>query len=128
MYEVSPDFGMMTQAWNIYGVAVTITGHFFGIRPRAYEKVIYVSPRLPSQWNDVSLENVKAGDNSFSLAIHKKAGYREYQIKQTREDWTIIIDVRNSKRVLVDDKEPENGQMIGGELRITGPDHSIKIF
>ncbi len=45
MYEVSPDFGMITQAWNIYGVAVTITGHFFGIRPRAYEKTIYVSPQ-----------------------------------------------------------------------------------
>jgi glycogen debranching enzyme len=128
MYEVSPDFGMMTQAWNIYGVAVTITGHFFGIQPRAYEKSIHVSPRLPSQWNNVSLENVKIGDNLFSLSIQKKAGYRQYQIRQTRKDWTIIIDVRNSKKVLVDEKEPENGQMTGGELKITGPDHIVKIF
>ena len=128
MYEVSPDFGMVTQAWNIYGVAVTITGHFFGIQPRAYEKAIYVSPRLPSQWNEVSLENVKVGDNIFSLAIHKKADLREYHIKQTQKDWTTIIDVRNSKRVLVDDKQPEKGQMIGGELRISGPEHTVKIF
>lgn len=119
---------MVTQAWNIYGVAVTITGHFFGIQPRAFEKAIYVSPRLPSQWNDVALENVRIGDNSFSLAIHKKSDHREYEIKQTRKDWTIIIDVRNSIRVLVDEKEPENGHMIGGELRISGPDHTVKIF
>jgi hypothetical protein len=128
MYEVSPDFGMMTQAWNIYGVAVTITEHFFGIRPRAYEKTIYVSPRLPSQWNDASLDHVKIGDNSFSLAISKKADHREYQIKQTRQDWTIIIDVKESKKVLVDDKAPGNGQIVNGELKVSGPDHKVEIF
>lgn len=128
MYEVSPDFGMVTQAWNIYGVAVTITEHFFGIRPVAYEKKILVSPRLPAQWSEVSLDNVKVGDNSFSLAIRKKPDHTEYHIRQTRGDWTIIVDVRNSKRVLMDNKEPEKGTMIGGELKISGADHSVKIF
>ncbi len=128
MYEVSPDFGMMTQAWNIYGVAVTLTGHLFGIQPRAYDKTIYVSPRLPSRWKDVSIANVKAGNNSFSLAIHIKGDHKEYQISQTHEDWVIIIDVRNTKKVLVDDREPGKDLMSGGELKITGKEHTVKIF
>ncbi|HMQ91390.1 MAG TPA: hypothetical protein PKB07_27505, partial [Flavilitoribacter sp.] len=33
IYEVSPDFGMMTQAWTIYSFAVPIVQQFFGIRP-----------------------------------------------------------------------------------------------
>ncbi|MCB0375975.1 MAG: glycogen debranching protein, partial [Sinomicrobium sp.] len=35
MYEVSPDYGMMTQAWNIYGFAIPIVQQFFGIKPQA---------------------------------------------------------------------------------------------
>jgi glycogen debranching enzyme len=128
MYEVSPDFGMMTQAWNIYGVAVTITGHFFGIQPRAYEKAIFISPHLPTKWDNVSLDNVKIGENSFCLAIQKRADHREYHVRQTQKDWTVIIDVGNSKKVLVDGKETAIGQMTGGELKITGPDHIVKIY
>ena len=32
IYEVSPDFGMMTQAWNLYSYAIPIVGQFFGIQ------------------------------------------------------------------------------------------------
>ena len=31
MYEVSPDYGMMTQAWNIYSFAIPIVQQFFGV-------------------------------------------------------------------------------------------------
>lgn len=68
MYEVSPDFGMMTQAWNIYGVAVPIVKNFFGIQPKAYERTVYLSPHLPTDWKDASIAKVKVGDNSISLA------------------------------------------------------------
>ena len=80
------------------------------------------------KWNEVALENIKVGDNSFSLVIHRKSDHMEYHIGQTREDWTILIDVRNSKKVLVNDKEPEKELMIGGELKISGQDHIVKIF
>jgi hypothetical protein len=32
------------------------------------------------------------------------------------------------KKVLVDDKEPGKGLMMGGELKITGREHLVKIF
>ena len=43
MYEVSPDYGMMTQAWNIYSFAVPIVQQHFGIQPQAQNKKDYHS-------------------------------------------------------------------------------------
>ena len=59
MYEVSPDFGMVVQAWNNYGVDVPIIDHFFGIKPDAYKKSISISPNMPSDWKDASIDNVR---------------------------------------------------------------------
>ena len=42
MYEVSPDYGMVVQALNIYSFAVPIVHQFFGIRPMASKKEICV--------------------------------------------------------------------------------------
>jgi hypothetical protein len=105
MYEVSPDFGMMTQAWNSYGVAVPIINYFFGIHPAAAEKTITLSPRMPLQWKEATVENVKVGDNALSLTVSQKADYKEYSIQQTHADWTVVVDIKGAKKVMVDDKE-----------------------
>ena len=46
MYEVSPDYGMMTQAWNVYAYGEPIVKQFFGIQPQAYNKQLKLSPSL----------------------------------------------------------------------------------
>ena len=51
MYEVSPDYGMITQAWTIYGYAISIVEQFFGIQPDGATKTIYINPQMPSSWN-----------------------------------------------------------------------------
>ena len=48
IYEVSPDFGMMAQAWNIYSFGEPLIKQLFGIKPHACDKEIYVTPLLPS--------------------------------------------------------------------------------
>ena len=45
MYEVSPDFGMVTQAWNNYAVAVPIVHYYFGVTPLAHQKKMIFSPK-----------------------------------------------------------------------------------
>ena len=127
MYEVSPDFGMMTQAWNIYGVAVPIVHYFFGIQPKAFEKSIYLSPHLPGEWKDVSLDNVKVGDNSVSLAISVKDDHTEYRIQQLLADWTIVVDVKNAKKVMVNDQEIDL-KTINDQLRLNGKENVLKIY
>jgi glycogen debranching enzyme len=128
MYEVSPDFGMMTQAWNIYGVAVPIVNHFFGIQPKANKKSIYISPSLPSQWNDVSIENVKVGDNLLSLSISQKDDHKEYHIQQSLADWTVFIDVKKAKKIMIDDKEIDRKTISNDLLKLNGKEALVSIY
>ncbi len=87
MYEVSPDFGMMTQAWNIFGFAVPIVEQFFGIQPRADLHEITIAPRMPSTWKEAHIENVEIGDNRIS--VHYVQG-QKLKVNQTK-DWKIIL-------------------------------------
>jgi hypothetical protein len=128
MYEVSPDFGMMTQAWNIYGVAVPIVQHFFGIKPKAYERTVYLSPHLPTDWKDASIAKVKVGDNSISLAISIKEDHTEYRIQQSLEDWTTVVDVRTAKKVLVNNQEIDLKSLATGLLSLNGSENVVTIY
>jgi glycogen debranching enzyme len=128
MYEVSPDFGMMVQAWNGYGVDVPVINHFFGIKPKAYEKSIYISPCMPLDWKDASIDNVRVGDNLFSLAISQKSDHKEYSIRQTLADWTVIVDVKNSKKVIVNNKEIEPETIAQNRLMLNGQDIKVLIY
>jgi len=128
MYEVSPDFGMITQAWNIYGVAVPIVKQFFGIQPMAYEKRISISPNLPSSWNEASIEHVKVGDNSVSISINRKGDHQEYRIQQTVSDWTIIFNVGNPKNVIVNGKEVDLKSIKNKAITLTGQENIVQIY
>jgi glycogen debranching enzyme len=128
MYEVSPDFGMITQAWNIYGVAVPIINHFFGIHPRAYEKSISISPNLPRHWTDVSIENVKVGDNTISLSIAVKDDHTEYYIQQTYDDWHVLVDVKKARRLLVNGKEADLNRVSDRTIKLNGREIVLSIY
>lgn len=128
MYEVSPDFGMMTQAWNIYGVAVPLVNYIFGIQPKAFDESVYLSPQLPASWKDASIENVKIGANSLSLTINLKNDYKEYRISQTIADWNIFVDVKKAKKILVNDKEVAIKSISNNSLKISGKELVVKIY
>jgi hypothetical protein len=128
MYEVSPDFGMITQAWNIYGVAVPIINYFFGIQPRAYEQTISISPNLPASWNDVSIERVKIGDNYLNLAIRKTPEYKEYTIHQTLPLWNLVVDIKNASRVIVNGNEINLKSLELNILKLNGAENQILIY
>jgi hypothetical protein len=128
MYEVSPDFGMITQAWNIYGVAVPIVNHFFGIEPDAPERTIYLSPNFPSEWKEASLENVRVGDNSFSVLFNQKDGHTEYVISQTRAEWSVIFHAKGAKKVIVNGEEVTPETLKGDKLTMTGAKNVLKIY
>lgn len=128
MYEVSPDFGMVTQAWNIYGVAVPIIQHFFGIVPQAYNKTIFLSPSMPASWKEAAIDRVKVGNNSLSLKVTQKEDHVEYRIQQTQPDWTIKFDVTTSKKILVNNNQVDNEAIIDGVLTLTGSEILLKIY
>ena len=93
IYEVSPDYGMFTQAWNLYSYAVPIVTQFFGIKPDAGNKVIYIRPQMPSNWEEASIQKVIIGDNEISMSYVDKSGVRSIEVSQTQSKWGISIEI-----------------------------------
>lgn len=108
MYEVSPDYGMMAQAWNIYAYAVPIVQQFFGIRPMAQNKMVIIKPQMPDDWDNAKLENVKVADNVISVTYQKEASNLRVAITQTNPDWTIqLVLPKNDYVVINGDSTPK---------------------
>lgn len=128
MYEVSPDFGMINQAWNIYGVATPIINHFFGIQPKAYEKSITLSPNLPKHWNDVSIKNVKVGDNQLDISLVQKDDHWEYHLHQTQANWNLLVSVKGAKKVFVNGQETDLKTIENNILKVNGDEVKILIY
>ena len=126
LYEVSPDYGMITQAWTIYSVAYPIVNQFFGVKPMAHTKKVVIHPDMPSGWNEASLANLPVGDNSISIA---RSG-NNWQIDQIANDWTIVLKVPDSF-----EKVSVNGDIItpvsnGGlfQIELTEMENNVELF
>jgi glycogen debranching enzyme len=96
IYEVSPDFGMMAQAWNIYSFGEPLIKQMFGIKPRAYDKEIYITPLLPSTLTDGEIENVETGDNVISVGFVNGEVKDSFLISQ-KAGWNIIFSQPKGK-------------------------------
>ncbi|NER09449.1 hypothetical protein SAMN06265375_1011046 [Muriicola jejuensis] len=95
MYEVSPDYGMITQAWNIYSFAIPIVQQFFGIQPRASKKQVVVTPQFPQTWPSASLENVVIADNALSVFYETTSNGYKIRVEQDRPGWEILLRIRD---------------------------------
>ncbi|MCR9085028.1 MAG: glycogen debranching protein, partial [Cyclobacteriaceae bacterium] len=96
IYEVSPDYGMFSQAWNLYSYAIPIVTQFFGIQPDAGNRVIYIRPQMPSDWESASIEKVEIGDNEISLSYEKIDGELMIEVTQTQKKWGLSIEIPES--------------------------------
>ncbi|MEL7530946.1 MAG: glycogen debranching protein [Bacteroidota bacterium] len=91
IYEVSPDFGMMTQAWNLYGFAIPIVQQFFGIQPDAAQTKVRIQTMMPEAWPQAKLENILVGDNVIDIGYQKEGDKIILNIQQTKAEWTLEI-------------------------------------
>ena len=116
MYEVSPDYGMMAQAWNIFSFAVPVVEQFFGIRPMAAEKRVEVRPMMPSSWNEAALENVKIGANEISVVFKRLPnGEVHLKITQTEPGWTLSVPLNASEMSTAKQiPDPSDGEKVEG--------------
>lgn len=95
IYEVSPDYGMMTQAWNIYSYAVPIVQQFFGIQPDAANKKVTIKPQMPSKWDKASLENVVIADTDVSVFYETVDGLKTISVSNANPEWEISVELPN---------------------------------
>lgn len=96
MYEVSPDYGMITQAWNIYGYAIPIIQQFFGIIPIASQNKVIIQPQMPTTWNNATLENVEIADNKVSVFYTKIDNNLKLKVLQSKADWSLELKFSKS--------------------------------
>jgi hypothetical protein len=97
IYEVSPDYGMMTQAWNMYAFGEPLIKQLFGIKPLAYKQEINISPLLPSALADGKIENVEIGNNQISVSFKQNKTNDAFEIKQKVAAWKIIFSQPKGK-------------------------------
>jgi len=109
MYEVSPDYGMITQAWTIYGYAIPIIQQFFGIQPMASKQTITIKPQMPSAWTNASLENVEVADNIVSILYSASGNEVELKVNQVNTNWTLEIVI---PKIDLENYEVDHSQIV----------------
>lgn len=128
MYEVSPDYGMIVQAWNIYSFAIPIVNQFFGIQPDAVRKTVRIELMMPESWDEASLEDVQIADNEVSIFYQKNQGQVTLQIEQQRPDWTIEVVLNEMQGKVAQITEGSMTEHQEGEqLRLIGQGKSFLV-
>ena len=97
IYEVSPDFGMFSQAWNMYAFGEPIIKQFFGIKPLSHLKTIHISPLLPSKLADGKIQNVEIEENLIGMSFIQKSKSQTFNISQKNGSWKLILSQPKGK-------------------------------
>ena len=100
IYEVSPDYGMFAQAWNIYSYAVPVVRQFFGISPEAAEQSVLIKPLMPSTWDFAELKNVRVGSNEISLFYKKSTDGYSIKVASKESNWNIEVQPQKGYELL----------------------------
>lgn len=128
IYEVSPDYGMMAQAWNLYSFGVPIVTQFFGVQPMAHKKLIQLKPLLPSHWQDVSLSQVEVGDNVLSVKYQQSGDRMVVEVEQELGDWTIEFhSPKPFSKVMVNGKELQQKDVKGEKIFLSGNTNKVEL-
>ncbi|MFL9483237.1 hypothetical protein ACI6Q2_10715 [Chitinophagaceae bacterium LWZ2-11] len=104
-YEVSPDYGMFVQAWNIRAFNIPIIQYFFGIDPLAAKKIVNITPDMPNQWNYANIKNVLISSNKLSVDYKKTNARSAYTIASEEAGWKVNFKLpKNATNVTVNGK------------------------
>ena len=111
MYEVSPDFGMMCQAWNIYSFGYPIVRQFFGVQPDPQQHTITIDLAFPSHWTDPQLRGIAIGEGAqqthLDIAYSKGDTMRKSQIiliQKSEKNWTLRTKIPKGAEVIIGDQ------------------------
>jgi glycogen debranching enzyme len=89
--EMMPDYGCFTIAWTSYGIVVPLVEHVFGIRPDAVHKTVVLDPRVPTGWEDMSIEDLPVGSTTISFSRARTAKGIEYDVAAKETGWSFVL-------------------------------------
>ena len=105
IYEVSPDYGMFAQAWNLYSYAVPTVQQFFGLNPNAGNKELTLNPLMPTNWKHAELDNIRIGEIRVSAAYSKSDKGYTYKLKSIPSDWIVNFVSKENEKVFIQREE-----------------------
>jgi glycogen debranching enzyme len=89
--EMMPDYGCFAIAWTSYGIVVPLIRYVLGIQPDAAHKTVVLDPRLPTGWENVSVEDLPVGTNTIAFSRRKTGRGIEYRIDATQDGWMFVL-------------------------------------
>ena len=124
IYEVSPDYGMFVQAWNITGLNIPLIQYFFGVNPDAYKKEITIHLQMPSAWKEASLKNLLVGNTKISVQYKKENNADSCIIQSSAPGWKIhfVTDAKTGT-VEVNNKVLKPGKQL---IELSGAKNTLK--
>ena len=123
-YEVSPDYGMFVQAWNVTGINIPIIQYFFGIQPNAYKKEITLHIQMPNAWNYATLNNLIVGNNRLSVKYTKTQNRVRCIIRSTEPGWKIhFVVAKNTSNIVLNNETTKSNKQ---QVELTGIDNTIE--
>jgi hypothetical protein len=105
MYEVSPDYGMFVQAWNISCINIPLVQYFFGVQPEAYKKEITIHPQMPAEWKQASIKNLLVGNTKISIDYTKENNRVTCKIQSSAPGWKIHFVTGTTNGTLIVNKK-----------------------
>lgn len=125
-YEVSPDYGMFVQAWNVCAINIPLIHYMFGVNPDAYNKTILFKPDMPSAWNFAKLENLLIGDNKLTIDFKRDGNVQIYKIISTQDNWNFNFAMpHNGKSIKVNGKDAVKNDDV---IRFSGKENTIEVL
>jgi len=125
VYEVSPDYGMFVQAWNVTSINIPLIKYFFGVDPNAYGKEITMSPQMPSDWHYATLNELLVGNNKLSVHYAKTGKRISFKISSTESGWKIhfMLNDKAENILLNNSSIPSNKR----KIELTGLKNTISL-
>jgi glycogen debranching enzyme len=108
-YEVSPDYGMFVQAWNVSCFNIPLIQYFFGVDPDAYKKEITIRIRMPDQWKDATLNNLLIGNSKISVHYKKQNGVVSCEVYSSEPGWKLRFVTPQGSISVILNKKPFTG-------------------
>jgi len=124
-YEVSPDYGMFVQAWNVTGINIPLIQYFFGIQPEAFKKEITIQLQMPTSWEYATLNNLIVGNTRFSVQYKKKNYVITCSIHSTEPGWNIHFKVSNDVKSIQLNKQTVELSS-NEQIELKGTDNEIE--
>jgi glycogen debranching enzyme len=124
--EMMPDYGCFAIAWTSYGVMVPLIEYVLGVRPDAVHKTVALTPRAPSGWEEMRIDQLPVGSTTIAFSRRRTSEGIEYQVEAGEGGWTFVLhpEAAPGARYLVNGRPVSQGAR---GIRLSGRSNRVVV-